>query len=372
MSTEVQTDFVINNGDGFTSSSSVAGRLLKAGDFMAFRPFVSDDDRHEYVPVWNGKYDDAGNRQYEAKLATNAGAVLRKNEWQYLDQRLVEVARPRLQLINAMQAAGLTVNFPDAYSNSVYQYERVSDIDDAVISMSPKSNVGNDRTVVDLVSIPLPIIHKEFSVEAREIAIARKNGTRLPTHMLEYSGRKVAEAAEKLVLGTWGNYTYGGGTLYGLTNFPGRNTGSFLNPSVNGWAPSMLYNSVINMVKKAHDDNQFGPYDLYYSTGLMEYMLRMFTDNYAGGSLLDNISRIPFINSVRMLDYLSGNQLLLVQRDQMTASVLMGMDLRTVQWSIDGGETINFRVMAMMIPLMRTDFNGNSGIVHYTGAATTA
>jgi hypothetical protein len=55
----------------------------------------------------------------------------------------------------------------------------------------------------------------------------------------------------------------------------------------------------------------------------------------------------------------------------MTASVLMGMDLRTVQWSTDGGETINFRVMAMMIPLMRTDQLGRSGIVHFTGNNTT-
>lgn len=368
---DVQVDFITNDGQGFSGSSSVASRLLKANDFMSFRPYVSDDMRHEYVPVWNGKYDDEGNRQYDAKLVANAGAVLRKNEWQYLDQRLVEIAKPRLQFINSMRSAGLVVNFPEAYSHSVYQYERVSDIDDATISMSPKTRGTNDRTTVDLVSVPLPIIHKEFSLEAREIAIARKTGQRLPTHLLDLNGRKVAEAAERLALGTLPVYTYGGGSVHGITNFPGRNTGAFLNPTVAGWTPIMLYNSVINMIKAAHDDNQFGPYDLYYSTGLMTAMLRQFTDQYAGGSLLDNISRIPFINNVQMLDYLTGNQLVLVQRDQMTASILMGMDMRVVQWNTDGGETINFRVMAMMIPLFRTDQNGQSGIVHFTGNATT-
>ena len=368
---EVQTDFIVNNGQAFESSGSVASRLLKAGDYMAFRPFVGDDGR-DYVPVWNGKYNENGDREYVAKLATNAGAVLRKNEWQFLDERLVEVARPRLQLINTLQASGQSVNFPEAYSHSIYQYERVSDIDDAVISMSPKSNTGNDRTTVDIVSIPLPIIHKEFSLEAREIAIARKTGQRLPVHMLEYCGRKVAEAAERLVLGTWGSYTYGGQSLFGLTNFPGRNIGAFLNPTVGGWNPSMLYNSVLQMIQAAHDDFQYGPYNLFYSPALMRFMLQDYTANYAGPNVLGKLQQIPGIANIQQLDYLTGNQLLLVQRDQMTASVLMGMDLRTVQWSTDGGETINFRVMAMMVPLMRTDQLGRSGIVHFTGNATTA
>jgi uncharacterized linocin/CFP29 family protein len=367
---DVQTDFIVNDGQGFSGSGSVASRLLKTGDYMSFRPFIGSDNR-EYIPVWNGKYTEDGERQYEAKLVANAGAVLRADEWKWLDQRLVDVARPRLQLINSMQAAGMVVNFPDAYSYSIYQYERVSDIDDAVVSMKAKSNTGNDRSVVDLVSIPLPLIHKEFQLEAREIAIARKTGQRLPTHMLELCGRKVAEAAEKLVLGTWGSYTFGSAPLYGIINFPGRNTGNFLNPTVNGWTPAMMYNSVLQMLQVAQNDFQYGPFDLYYSPGLMRYMLADYTAAYSGPSLLDKIKAIPALVNVQQLDYLPDNRLVLIQRDQMTASVLRGMDLRTVQWSTDGGETINFRVMAMLLPLLRTDQNGNSGIVDFTGSATT-
>ena len=88
--------------------------------------------------------------------------------------------------------------------------------------------------------------------------------------------------------------------------------------------------------------------------------------------MLKNISELPMLGNVQMLDSLTGNQLLLVKRDPLTAAVLMGMDLRVVQWNTDGGETINFRVMAMMLPLMRTDFAGQSGIVHFTGTATTS
>jgi hypothetical protein len=103
----------------------------------------------------------------------------------------------------------------------------------------------------------------------------------------------------------------------------------------------------------------------------MQYMLRMFTDNYAGGSLLSKLKEIPQLVNVEMLDFLTGNQLLLVQRKPETASVLVGMDLKLVQWASDGGETENFRIMAMILPLIQTDASSQCGIVHLTGNATT-
>ena len=87
---------------------------------------------------------------------------------------------------------------------------------------------------------------------------------------------------------------------------------------------------------------------------------------------MEKLRQISLISNVQQLDYLTGNQLLLVQRDQMTASLLMGMDMRVVQWNTDGGESVHFRVMMMMTPIFRTDQSGQSGIVHFTGNATTA
>ena len=139
MTQDVEVDFMQHTGSGFETSGSVAAIMANPNaDYMSKRPFLSDDlrDPRSYTPVWNGKYDANGNREYTVQVS-NAGAVLRKNEWEFLDRRLVEIAKPRLQLINSMRAAGLAVNFPEAYSHSIYQYERVSDIDGASVSMSP-------------------------------------------------------------------------------------------------------------------------------------------------------------------------------------------------------------------------------------------
>lgn len=247
----------------------------------------------------------------------------------------------------------------------------MTDISEANVSMSAKSQSQNDRVTYDLVSIPLPLVHKEFEFDSRELAISRNLGAGQDVQTISLAAERVAEKLEQIALGLT-SFTYAGATMYGLTNFPSRNTGAFLNPSVSGWTPEMLYNSVIQMMKVANDDFHYGPYHLFYSTGLMAPLMRNFSTNYQGGSLINNIRSLPGISGVSQLDYLTGNQLILVQLSPMTAQILVGMDVTLVQWSENGGLTDKFRVMGMMVPLMKTDVNSNTGIVHFTGNNTTA
>jgi hypothetical protein len=78
------------------------------------------------------------------------------------------------------------------------------------------------------------------------------------------------------------------------------------------------------------------------------------------------IEQIPQISSVEICDYLTGNQLLLVQEDSSTVRTIIGMDIQTVQWQERGGLLEKFRVMAMMVPQMKVDINSNCGIVHFS------
>lgn len=357
-------DFILNGA----AHGTISQKLLAAnGDFNILRPWVGSDGR-AYVNVVEG-YDDNGQPKVKA-MVTNSGATLRKNEWQRIDEQIVKAARPRMKIINSMRAAGLTVSLPNAWGTSVFQYERQSDISAARVSMDALSPGDNDRPVYDIVNLPLPIISKEVSMNSRAIAISRNGNTPLDTSMLELAAIKVAEEAEKLVLGTGSTYTYGGGTVYGLLNFPSRITGAFLNPTVAGWTPTMLYNSVIEMIAASTNKYHYGPWKLYYSTGLIRPMLQQFS-TYDSRSLQSNLEALPGIASVEMADYMTGNQLLLVEQDSSTARIVMGMDITTVQWQENGGLTEKFRVMAMMVPQLKVDQASNTGIVHYTGNATT-
>jgi len=361
----METDFILNGA----AHGSVSQKWLAAGaDAGMFRPWIGKDGK-TYVSLFAGN-DDNGEPKYNTVHLANAGATLRKNEWQKVDEQVVKAARTRMRLVNDFRQAGLVVNLPNAWGTSVFQYERQSDISAARISMDGLTPGDNDRPVYDIVNLPLPVISKQVTMNSRAIAISRNGNTPLDTANLELAAIKVAEQAEALVAGTYGTYSFGGGTVYGLTNFPSRITGAFLNHTVSGWTPTMMYNSVIEMIDASTRSLHYGPWKLYYSTGLLRPMMQQFS-LYDSRSLQNVIGQLPGIQSVGMLDYLTGNQLLLVQQDASTARIVMGMDITTVQWGSGNGLEENFLVMAMIVPQMKTDINSTCGIVHYTGNATT-
>ena len=84
-------------------------------------------------------------------------------------------------------------------------------------------------------------------------------------------------------------------------------------------------------------------------------------------TLRERILAIPNITDVRRLDYLSsGYQLLLVQMTSNVARAVIGMPITTVQWESQGGMRHNYKVMCIMVPQLRSDYNGDTGIVHGT------
>ena len=355
----METDFVLNA----QASGSIASQLLASNfDPNVLRPFVGSDGR-SYINRQTG-VDDNGQPIVQS-LVTNAGATLRKDEWEAIDDAVVKAARKRLKIVNWLRGSGLSTNLTNGFGKTVLQYERQSDISDARISMDGLTPGDSDRPVYDLVNLPLPIIHKEVSMSARQLATSRNGNTPLDTSMLELAAIKVAEEAEKLHLGTFGTYTFGGATLYGLINFPSRITGSATDPAGGGWTPSVTYNDVLAMIAAGYDKFRYGPFKLWYSTGYLQYMMRQFS-LYDPTPLERAIANIPQISSVEVCDYLTGKQLLLVQEDSNTVRTVIGMDIQTVQLQERGGLLEKFRVMAMMVPQMKVDQASNSGVIHYT------
>lgn len=360
------TDFILNGA----ATGTIAQKLLATnGDVGVLRPYVGNDGR-SYVSVADG-IDDNGEAK-RREIVINAGATLRKDEWLKLDDSVVKIARARMRLVNDFRASELIYTFPNAFGHTQLMYERQSDFSPARISMDGLYPGDNDRPVYDYQTLPLPIISKEVQMNSRDIAVSRNGNTPLDLTNLELATIKVAEEAEKLIAGTAAQYKFGGGTVYGLTNYPYRHTGTFLNPNASGWTPEMLYYDILRMIQTAQDDLHYGPYRLYYSPAMMQYIMRPFTLNYASGTLHSTVASIPGITSFDQLNSLTGNQMLLVQQDAQTARLVWGMDITTTQWEERGGLIEKFRVMAMIVPQFRTDMNNRCGIVHYSGAATTS
>lgn len=348
------SDFIMNG----QSHGSVASTLMANNfDPHSLRPYVGNDGR-SYVTINNGG---------EAKsIVTNAPATLRKDDWIQLDEVVVKAAKQRLRAVADLRSAGLSYNVPNGMSKTVLQYENESDISGAIVSMDGLRESDADRPEYNLVNLPLPIIHKDFSFSARQIMASRNGGSPLDTTMAELAGRKVAEEAENLLLGVSSSYAYGGGTIYGYTNFPSRLTKTMTAPSSSNHATSV--NEILAMKTQSQDAKHFGPFFCYCSTSWDQYMDEDYSSSKGDNTLRDRIGNIEGIDRPATLDFLPAKTLVLVQKTSDVARMVVGMDVTTVQWETKGGMELNFKVMAIMVPQLRADFNSNTGIVHGTHA----
>jgi len=244
-------DYILNG----QAVGDVASTLMaNNGNVNSLRPYINEEGRHVVTVNVDGVYR-------EVPLM-NATASLRKDDWKILDTAVVKAAKPRLRAVADLRGAGLTYNIPNGMAKTVLETETQSDISDAIVSMDGLRESTADRPVFELSNLPLPIIHKDFNFSMRQILASRNGGSPLDTTTAELAGRRVAEQAEKLLLGTYGSYAFGGGTIYGYTNFPSRLTKTMTNPTASGWTPATTVEEVLAMRLQAQQAYHYGPYML--------------------------------------------------------------------------------------------------------------
>jgi len=336
---------------------SLAATLLGNGfDVAGLRPWIGKDGRSYIARNQGGKLI--------ATPTMVANATLRREEWKIIDDAILAAGKERLRLVADLRSAGLTFNIPNGMGKTVLETSTVSDITAATISMDPARKSEGDRPEYDLVNLPLPVIHKDFYFNAREIAVSRNSGTGVDVTMAQLAARKVAEEAEKLALGMASSFTYGGGSIYGLINFPQRMTKILISPLESDYAPSQTITDILSMRQQMIDAFHFGPYMLYVSPGWDLYFDEDYSATKGDHTLRMRIKQINNITDVRTADYLTGHQMVLVQMTSDVIREVIGMDMTTIQWETDGGMRLHFKVMAIMVPQMRADHNGNTGVVH--------
>ena len=353
-------DFVLNG----KAHGDVANALAAVdGDVSILRPYVGDDG-NSYITVLN----DSGEPE---ALVTNTPATLRKDDWQLLDDAIIRVAKPRLQAVGDLRSRGLEFNIPNGMAKTVFQTQTVSDIEPADVDMDGIRATTGDRPHFELTNLPLPIIHKNFSFSARQVMTSRNSSTPIDTTSAELAGRRVAEEAEKMLLGISSiadQFAYGGGTIYGYTDHPSRLTKAMTIATDTAWTPGTTVQEVLAMKRQSQDAGHYGPWKLYCSSDWDIYLDDDYSTQKGSNTLRQRLAAISGIESVETLDYLSANTMLLVQMTSDVVREVIGMELTTLQWQSMGGLQLNFKVMAIMVPQLRADFNDQMGLVHGTAS----
>lgn len=306
---------------------------------------------------------------------------LRKEDWIQLDKKVVLAARQRLRLWGALSSRVPYGGF-NGMSKMTLEYEAMSDPGRAHVDFDGLTAGSNDAPLWSLRSLPLPIIHADFNISARKLAISRSGGTPIDASMGEASGRRVGEMVEQLALGTETGPTYGtvstgptahtgASVVQGLTNFTYRLTKTNMTVPT-GSNPEVTVNEVLAAREQLYTAKYYGPYTIFHSTDWDQYL----DNDYArlGGSnanmtLRDRIRKIDGIEDVQRLDFLTSTfTMVFVQITSDVIEAVNGMDIQTVQWETVGGMQLNFKVMCIQVPRLKFDYNSNTGILHATTA----
>lgn len=348
-------DYLVHDGQAFQAQGDVASLLLQCNfDPGALRPFWGKKNRPYRTLNVNGKP--------QTILALNAPTYLRKDEWKMLDDAVMDAYYTTpMRMFTDLRGAGNVIRIPGAMGKTIYEYQRMSDIGPATTSMDGIRESDADAPAFDLTGIPLPIIHKDFQFTARQISVMRQGGAPIDLANVRLATRKCMEEVEKYTVGTQ-TFKYGTYNLYGYTNFPQRMTQSITAPTSANHATTIA--EILSMIKKLTDKGFSGPFWVYMSTAWNQFLGEDYSTAKGTNTLRTRILEIEGIAGIRTSYWLSGNAIIVMQPSAEVAQAVVGMDFMTLQWPTNGGMLINFKVMGMMYPLLRADFNGITGIVH--------
>lgn len=324
----------------------------------ARRPYLDPRDGQSYVIVPNGR-DDKGNAQY-SKVKVNATALLQYEEWLDIDRAVIAAALQRLVGIADLQAMGLEHTL-GSIGQTISLWDRQSSMTPAEISMSAVTRGEKDTPAYSPQQVPVPIVHKEFGLELRRLEASRRFGESLDVTGAAIAGRNVAEKSESMLF-SGAAIQVNGATIYGYINHPDRNTVvlslAWDNASKTG---AQILADVAAMLASSRGQRHFGPFILYVPTtyqGPLEADYRAQDPRTVKQRLL----ALDGIEDVKVGDFLPANTVVLVQMTSDVVDLAIAQDITTVQWSVLGGMQEEFKVMAIWVPRIKSDFDGRSGV----------
>ena len=347
-------------------TESAASFLARALDpqgrlnVLQMRPYLDDNgDARIIVNQGNGQY---------GSIAANAPALLRIDEWRDIDRAVVQAGADRLTGIADLEGMGLVHNL-GSIGITVSTYEKVSEMTPAQVSMDGITEGEKDTPAFDHDNIPVPIIHKDFDVNVRRLVASRMFGESIDVTASSIASRLVAEGCEDMLFAGKA-IRVGGGTIYGYTTHPKRNTVA-MGTAWTSAAPAGIIGNVKSALASLRSDHFYGPYKVYIP-GAYEGVLDedyLVGDEEAGitvttKTIRDRLLALSGVKEIAVADRLTGDNVVVVQLTRDVVDLAKAQGITTVNWQAYGGMQERFKVMAVQVPRIKATFDGECGVAH--------
>jgi hypothetical protein len=348
--------------NAFAGASGSAGqRLLAANmDSRALRPYINHEGQAVIaLPTGGMIAANDGSQIQELKEVPVGNATLQKEEWLQFDTAVRDVARVRLPFVQMLRSRGLVFPITNPLGTTVLQWQDVSDMNDAEMNMDAITRTSNDRLDFGDNYLPLPIVMKQWHLNIRALSASRTSGQALDVQQARVSTIKVAEFIENMFINGASSYTFGNGTIYGITDHPNVNSytlsGEWDASSTTGGA---IISDVLGMKQASIDAKHYGPWTLCVPT---EYETTLDDDHKSESerTIRERILAIEGIEQVMVVDKLAAGKVVLIELMADTIEAVVGMDPRPVEWSTEGGLVSHYKTMAIIVPRIRPDQRRN-------------
>jgi len=350
---EVKMDNLIMNDTGMKAEGGVAQRLMQNGmNVNSLRPWVGKDGR-AYMTVNDGNSPHT--------IVVNS-ATLRRLEWEQYDQAIIKEVQQRLVGIADLQSRGLVYNIANGLGKTILTSENINTYLTAELSMDGLSNTKTDRPVYGADYLPLPLIHCDYTINARNLAESRNTGDSIDTTNAQMAARAVAEKMETILFTGTSSYKYGSGTIYGYLDFPYINEVTLdAHWDASGVTGANMLADLLAMKQALITDGFYGPYVVYIPTA---YETVLDNDFKSEGTLTirQRLLQISSITDIKVVDKLTADHVIMVQMTSDVVRLVNGMEITPVEWQEQGGMVLHYKVMGIKVPQIRCTQGQHCGI----------
>lgn len=281
-----------------------------------------------------------------------------------VDKAVLNVGLQRLVITADLMAAGLTMPLADPLSVTQVEWESISKVGGAQRTMSPSARGENQLPDRKINRVPIYLTTDDFNIPIRTLKMSQRVGIPLDTTLVEQATRRVNEAVEDATINGAG-LTVAGYTAPGLLNAPNANTQSI---TVAAWSTAPVGSTVLAetllMIGKLQADFKYGPYRMYVGTAIGNALTTDYSVlNAQGLTIRDRLLKIDALEAIKVADQMPAATVILMQMTSDVAQVIVGQPPTVIPWTSLDGFTLFWLVMAIMVPRVRSDYDGNSGIV---------
>lgn len=300
-------------------------------------------------------------------------AILSVDQWKQIDTALRLANEFQLGFVNDMRSMGLTRQL-DGPGVMLSQYERVTNPEDAVQNMSGRARSELQDVNYELEGVPVPITHFDFQLEWRRLVASARNGrTPLDTTLVTIGTRKVENTLEEVSINGNPNIVLNGQAITGIAEAT-ANVGALTAQWTDAAADPVQ--DIIDM-KQALVAQGFpseGPFNVYIPSkysGVLDEEYKAESDRTLKQKLesIEGINKVTVSSKVRSTTSTitaADDTIIMVHMDFETVQLDIAADTTTVAWDIEGGFATNFKVLAIMVLLMKQDADDNQGIAVFS------